>query len=243
MCVCVFCGIRVVVFLLYRELCTQNMKESVKEIEVKTAERWSRPERTLFLVLCASLYFGLCAPLLLTCHMATTKAVVLPKFVLTTAKTMVGLMWGGFVFAAVGDFNKSIVKAIKGEYHLVTGGLYALCRHPNYTGDLVGWTSNGILAVLAGGVLLGTEGAMPILKLIGYVTASVLGVLLLDFVLLGATNRLEKHQKETHGDSERYKAWVEKTWTGFGLPTKNRKVHVEPEIEVEDIPEEGGTGI
>ena len=240
-----FYGVRLCLFLLYRELFTQRMKDSVKRIEAKATARGSRLKRTPFVVSCAGLYFGLCAPLLITSQLGTKGvAVVSNKWVVTAMKVLVASTWGGFIFAALGDFNKSIVKAIKGEDHLVTGGIYQFCRHPNYTGEIFGWTANGLLAIL---VAIATQGAgLSVPKLVGYLAASVLGALGLDFVLVQATGGLEKRQKETYGDSEVYQKWVDTTWPGFETPANIEEVvepHVQPEIEVVDTPDEGGSGI
>ena len=253
----IFYGVRLCLFLLYRELCTQRMKDSVKRIEAKATARGSRLKRTPFVVSCAGLYFGLCAPLLLTSRLVSVTDI--NKWVVLAMKTLVSMIWGGFLFAALGDFNKSIVKAIKGEDHLVTGGLFKLCRHPNYTGEIFGWTANGSLAVLSAIVIAmwQTQSQSPkgkvakimllsVPKLAGYTAASIMGALGLDFVLVQATGGLEKRQKETYGESKVYQEWVDNTWPGFETPATVEEVvdpHVHPEIEVVDTPDEGGSGI
>lgn len=253
----IFYGVRLCLFLLYRELCTQRMKDSVKRIEAKATARGSRLKRTPFVVSCAGLYFGLCAPLLLTAPLANV-VVDINKWVVLAMKTLVSLTWGGFIFAALGDFNKSLVKARKGEDHLVTGGLFSFCRHPNYTGEIIGWTANGLLAIVSALVLAMSQTQSPIKgkaakvmllsvpKLVGYTAASIMGALGLDFVLVQATGGLEKRQKETYGESKVYQEWVENTWPGFETPATVEEVvdpHVHPEIEVVDTSDEGGSGI
>lgn len=243
-----FYGIRLCSFLLYRELFTQKMKDSVKRIEAKATARGSRLKRTPFVLSCAGLYFGLCAPLLLTSQLlvgGTAPVLTQQPWIATAMKALVAMTWGGFIVAALGDFQKSIIKAIKGEDHLVTGGIYAFCRHPNYTGEIVGWTSNGIMALVTAGVLM-TRTTSIVPKFVGYAAASVVGALGLDFVLVQATGGLEKRQKETYGASKEYQSWLESSWPGFMTPTKLDEVvdpPVQPEIEVIDTPDEGGSGI
>ena len=53
-------------------------------------------------------------------------------------QVLVALTWFGMGLGALGDFNKSLVKKLKGEDHLVTGGNFSLFRHPNYTGEMIG---------------------------------------------------------------------------------------------------------
>jgi steroid 5-alpha reductase family enzyme len=235
-----FYGVRLCLFLLYRELSTERMKQSVKNIEAKAKGRGNRWKRTPFVVSCAGLYFGLCAPLLIS---SSANVVVTSKFLQWTLEGLVGLTWLGFLLAAAGDLNKSIVKANKGENHLVTGGIFALCRHPNYSGEMLAWTANGLIALVAAASSKG----IPVTKLVGYLTASVAGALGLDFVLLSATKGLEKKQKETYGETKEYQRWVDSVWSGFVLPATTEALVsppvVKPQIELAETEEETGSGI
>ena len=67
----------------------------------------------------------------------------------------------GFLLGAFGDLNKTIGKAIQGEDALITGGIFRFFRHPNYTGEVIGWLSSmlsGFLAVTLKTVKLSAEG-------------------------------------------------------------------------------------
>jgi protein-S-isoprenylcysteine O-methyltransferase Ste14 len=245
-----FYGIRLCLFLAYREAFVQRIKDSVQRIEEKAKARGSRLKRTPFILSCAGLYFGLCAPVLVTSQVALLSNNNVPKWTMTVLKSLVGCAWGGFLVAALGDFNKSIVKAIKGENHLVTGGLYRFLRHPNYTGEIIGWTANALAAIVAAIATKGV-GIKP-WPLFGYLFASILGAAGLDFVLVQATGGLEKRQKETYGDSEEYKQWVQKSWSGFIPPPQAVEdvidevmdPSVKPEIEPKvNEKEDGGSGI
>lgn len=209
-----FYGIRLCLFLLYRELCTQRMKASVRRIEATAPS--SRLARTPFILSCAVLYFGLCAPLLLTCHLDATTTMSCwqqQRWLLGG----VGCMWGGFGLAAWGDLTKSWVKSRRGEDHLVTGGIYALCRHPNYSGEFLAWTANGLVGVVAAALLL-QQRVLPTWQVGFYAVASVMGAIGLDFIVLAATAGLEKRQQTTYGTLERYHQWIRSTWCGFRLP-------------------------
>ncbi|CAB9526981.1 Isoprenylcysteine carboxyl methyltransferase (ICMT) family [Seminavis robusta] len=240
-CALIFYGVRLSIFLLYRQLCTQRLKDMVERIEDKAKARGGRLQRAPFVLSCAGLYFGLCAPLLISSRVASSQ---IPAWTVKVLKGLVASTWGGFIFAALGDFNKSFVKAIKGEDHLVTGGIYSLCRHPNYSGEFVSWTSNGLIAIVTA---IASKGAgIPTPQLVGYLAASVVGALGLDFVVLGATKGLEKRQKEVYGESADYQTWIESTWAGFELPTAAEEVvdpHVKPEIKMEQTEEDTGSGI
>ena len=43
----------------------------------------------------------------------------------------------GLLFEAVADEQKLVAKRAHGASVPVTGGLYAVCRHPNYLGEIV----------------------------------------------------------------------------------------------------------
>jgi len=43
----------------------------------------------------------------------------------------------GFLLGSVGDLNKTIGKALKGEDELITGFVFRFFRHPNYTGEVI----------------------------------------------------------------------------------------------------------
>jgi len=131
--------------------------------------------------------------------------------------------WGGFLIGALGDLSKSIGKALRGEDALITGGVFRFLRHPNYTGEVIGWTASCIAAFLAatleaasvvssgGSRLAHWKATAPL------VGASVFGALGISFVLGTATAGLEFRQKEKYGDTEEFQEWVKKSWAGFTL--------------------------
>jgi len=238
-----FYGVRLCAFLAYRQLTSRRIKEIQQRIEEKAQSRGGRMKRAPFVLSVAALYFGLCAPLLISSRVTASN---IPAWTAKLLKGLVATTWGGFIFAALGDLNKTLVKTIKGEDHLVTGGLFSFCRHPNYTGEIVAWTANGLIAVIAAAASQGAGLSGP--KLVGYLLASVMGAFGLDFVLVGATKGLEKKQREAYGGTEEYKKWVGSSWCGFELPWSDAAdeivdPHVTPEIEFVDSSEETGSGI
>jgi steroid 5-alpha reductase family enzyme len=118
--------------------------------------------------------------------------------------------WIGFIMAALGDLQKSVVKANKGEDTLVTGGIFRFLRHPNFTGETLGWTSS-FLAALS----VGNWRADALL-----LVASAIGWVGIVFVLAMASTNLEKKQKEKYGDLPEYGKWVERSWAGITLKKK-----------------------
>ena len=120
-----------------------------------------------------------------------------------------GGTWVGFVVAAVGDIHKSIAKARKGDDALVTGGVFSILRHPNYTGEVIGWTCS-VLAAIA------TAWGSYRMHL-GSLAASLFGLAGIVMVLARATKNLESKQAEKYGEQDEYQKWIKKSWVGVTM--------------------------
>lgn len=241
----VFYGIRLNLFLLYREVFVSASKAAVKRIEDKavTKEKESKQNRFFgrvpFILSCSFLYYGLCAPLFITAQLGAAKP--LASWAPKVLQGLVSVTWFGFILAALGDIQKSTIKAIKGEDHLVTGGIYKFFRHPNYTGEIIGWTASCLAGLVAAAM---EDGVVKNFKLASYVLASFFGTAGINFVLSAATNSLENKQKEKYGKLGKYDDWVKNSWSGIKLEKKAQiDSHEEPQLEVSDVDEELGSGI
>lgn len=194
-----FYGTRLDLFLLYRELCIPKFRKFREVIEEKAPA--NRLSRTPFIFSCALLYACLGSPLFVTSTCTT--------FSKATA-VLVACTWIGFVLAALGDLQKSVVKSRKGEDALVTGGVFQFLRHPNFTGETFGWTASFLAAVSIGNWNQNS----------GLLAASAVGWAGIVFVLAMASTNLERKQKEKYGDSSEFEKWVKSSWAGFTLKKK-----------------------
>lgn len=194
-------GARLDLFLLYREVCLERFRKLRDRIEDR-APVGSRLLRLPFILSCSALYGCLATPLW------ATASVILPFWSTTggiqanLARLAVAGTWWGFVLAAVGDVTKSWVKAREGEEQLVTGGVFRWFRHPNYTGEVIGWISSALAAASVGS-------SWPVL------VATCLGVAGIYSVLTMATANLEKKQAEAYGELDEYQEWIRRSWVGF----------------------------
>lgn len=223
-------GVRLNVFLLYRELAIPRFREFREKIEERAVSRGSRLARAPFVLSCSLLYYCMSAPVLLTAQFA-------PATGTPAAAGLAGLvvlMFVGFSVAALGDLTKTWVKARQGEDHLVTTGVFRLLRHPNYTGELLLWTANAAAAVVA----LAGASRMPLLAKLGWLAAAITGAAGISFVLLSAAGNLEAKQAERYADDPRYKAWLAGSWAGPVL----RKKPAEAEAEVDPAAEGSNAG-
>lgn len=265
----IFYGIRLNLFLLYRELFIPRFREFREKIEKRQTDREEEKEdgesdsatssssvtkegeeektsilstvkkrlmnRTPFILSCSVLYQGLISPVYISILKATSLSaennIMLCPISSMVYKSLIGLTWFGFLLAAVGDLTKTAMKGRqqkkkkeeneKKEDYLVTNGVFRFFRHPNYTGEIISWSSSYLASLFlvltsffsssSSGVGVGSYG-VPLLVLLGF-----LGVAGMNFVLLNATKNLEKRQKEKYGGLDEYEKWIETSWCGFSL--------------------------
>jgi steroid 5-alpha reductase family enzyme len=225
----IFYGLRLNSFLLFREICFERFKRMRETIEDRQRKKEDGTgiigkflNRTPFILSCAMLYAGLASSPLISAKLIEMGAAPTCDKAILMYKTLVGLTWFGFALGAIGDVTKSFVKGRKGPDYLVTGGVFSLFRHPNYTGEVIGWSSSFLSSVVA---VLCTSGVkLSVLKTmaapLGLAFVGALGII---FVLGAATTNLEKRQKEKYGESKEYEDWVSSSWSGPKLaPTKKK---------------------
>ena len=201
-------GIRLIAYLLFRELTIPRFREMRERIERNSPK--TRIARTPFILQCAMLYFFMSLPVVITSQVPAPP----PGSMLSR------LSWGalgvsalGLVVNIIGDLHKTIAK-LRGR-SLVMGGLYSFLRHPNYTGELFLWSFSSIVSLL-----VACSAPMWTMKLGLQCAGSVLGAFGIAFILALAATGLERRQREAYG-SNTYDAWVKKTWGGLTLAKKD----------------------
>jgi steroid 5-alpha reductase family enzyme len=199
-----FYGLRLDVFLLYRELCIPKFRKFREKIEEKAAP--NRLARTPFVVSCALLYACMASPLFVTATVASAAANTL------AVKISIGVTWAGFFMAALGDLTKSVGKARRGPDALITGGIFRFFRHPNYTGESIAWTASCMAAFCA--ALADSNSWKTHVYSLMASTVGLAGILL---VLAMATKGLVRKQQEKYGDSDEYQQWIKLSWVGISL--------------------------
>lgn len=197
-----FYGVRLNLFLLFREICIPRFGRLRDQIDARRGGK-SRLSRIPFVVGCAALYAALAAPLLLTSQSVANPSPYLKVCVVTS--------WVGFALGALGDLQKSFVKGMLGENVLVKGGLFARLRHPNYTGEVLGWTASFAASVVVAVADWKQSFAVPL-------AASAFGWLGIVGVLAMAATGLERKQKEKYEFTPGYESWIKNSWAGPTLP-------------------------
>lgn len=241
----IFYGTRLNLFLFIRSKLSSRIQEINKTIEERALSKGNRfLTRTPFIASNGLLYYGLVAPLLFTSQLVTT-ATMIPSWMTIIMKSLISVEMLGFGIAAVGDITKTYVKqSEKNENFLVTSGIFKYLRHPNYTGEIIGWTANYLVGVAAAAyyfICKRQQQAITAYMLTNF-TLMLLGWTGILFVLLSATTNLEVRQKEkyTTGDSK-YSTWINSTWSGWTLSSKPEKKEIE--VNDDEVNESDGSGI
>lgn len=219
-------GARLCLFLAIRSRASQRIQQINENIEKRAKTRGNRFSTRIPLILsCGFLYYGLCVPLLFTWRLCTTTTTTttIPSSFKVLMKILLVIEKLAFTMAAIGDLTKSFVKRKqRNEYFLVTSGLFSILRHPNYTGEIIGWTANALIGVV-GAILLGPRLGPRLavdLVLLGLSWVQILSV------LLRATGNLEARQLKEYGNDEKYQQWIKSSWKGWAIPPKPK---LEPE--------------
>jgi len=207
----IFYGARLCLFLLKRGLGTMTTAKDAT---------WTERLKRLPLILgCAFLYFCMvAAPLRISAHTAATGALMefAPESISSFPKmATVAVGFGGFLLAAIGDWYKSRVKARDGPDKLVTTGPFRYLRHPNYTGEMIGWTCACLILPILQTVSY-SQMAPTIRPYLPWLVSSIVGWSGICFAVLAgeATGGLEKKQKEKYGETPEYKKWIQSSWSG-----------------------------
>ena len=106
--------------------------------------------------------------------------------------------------------------------------IFKYLRHPNYLGEMIGWSANTMCGLIAGTAVLvhlakagGIMYSAMTVSILAPMLGSILGWIGIMFVLLNATTNLEKNQQERYctnnnnNNSEKYRSWIQSSWKGL----------------------------
>ena len=202
----VFYGLRLNSFLLHREIVFPVAVHMMKRRDDSLPKRL---KRLPVITGCSFLYFCMAAgPMRI---LATVDPPATGPVLATLAAG-----FAGFVLAGIGDWYKARIKARDGPNKLVVTGPFRYLRHPNYTGDMLGWTCACLLPALLL-LLSGAGGAGGgLLRSLPWVLASVVGWSGIVFAVYGseATAGLERKHREKYGGTPEYEDWIRRSWAG-----------------------------
>ena len=188
-------GARLAAFLYYRSVTWDEWRERAKNAPEASAKGFAK--QTVVIALCSALYAMMSSPMLW--HAQNANVVNAAKYgaVITAG---LALEWIGVVLEAVADQQKFNFKATdRGKTRWCDVGLYKVCRHPNYLGEILFWLGLYVAGVPA-----------MLTRPVTFVPAS-LGLLFILKLMTSAAKRGDKKQGEKYGDNAEFKAWVNST--------------------------------
>ena len=186
-------GIRLMSYLLMRIFSVKSMEQ-----QGARAEGMSRTKATILGVVVSLLYAFMELPVVYALRVGAARGT--GRRVLQICGLLTCYL--GLIVETVADQQKYSAKrralVAYGDPKFIgpTGGLYAITRHPNYTGEILFW-----LGLFFGGAVC-FEGGNAVAW-----TFSTLGLWGILSIMLGSTKRLEKKQEDMYGKQEKYEKW------------------------------------
>ena len=222
-------GLRLSAFLFFRESTVPRFKKLKQKIEENAPP--NRVARTPFIVSCAALYWWMSFPVFITSSLA--KPLVRGSLIANAVNGCLVVAAMGLAIQITGDTQKYIEKR-KDEKSLVTGGVYSIFRHPNYTGELILWSFSSLA-----GILSATSAFQRTWRALLMSVGSILGAAGIAFILALAATGLEKRQLEEYGHLDAFKEWRKRAWSGLTLPSASKEAradgaHVSNELDAEE---------
>jgi len=189
-----FYGFRLGSFLALR-----NFVNKEKGREMKNFDKTPRLKRIPFAASVALFYSFMITPALYALRAPPVVGTVASKI----AYSGVAIAIGGALLEAIADWHKFFVKQkySSGSTDIFvgpTGGVYRLCRHPNYLGEVMFWL----------GLVVG--GAPSFGKSVTAWVCSLLGMYGIVGIMRNATSRLDKKQEEKYNGQDAYDLWTKK---------------------------------
>ena len=196
-------GVRLASFLLIRELSVKDMTS-----QTKAMDKYSKIQVLPLAAFLGVFYACQVSPVLFSLRRPVTSV-----FGEAVQRCGVILAFLGLVVETVADQHKSLVKKRKNatygdkRFASPTGGLYALCRHPNFLGEIIFWT----------GVCLTPLGHSPV----GCISAGI-GYVGIYAIMEGSAKRLDKKQQKNYGGQAEYEEWKKRVRRSL-LPSLPRR--------------------
>ena len=189
----IFYGFRLGSFLALRSVIVAGKAERIKSCDV-TPRRKRIP-----LALCVALFYAIMTlPVLYACRSGPLEGI---PHVIATAGAVVAVL--GAVMEAIADSHKFLVRRQRSssgsgeEDNFVgpTGGVYQICRHPNYLGELLFW----------GGLFFGGAPTFG-MSVIAWV-ASTFGLFVMYHIIKLLSQRFDRMQFTKYKGQEKYDTW------------------------------------
>ena len=178
-------GLRLGGYLLYREI-KSSAYRSVLSPEMERSKKMPIVAKLSLWIVCAILYTLMTSPIFFRLYNGVSADPML----------WIGLavMVCGVILEMIADYQKSKAKE-KNSRRFVDTGLYSFVRCPNYLGEILLWT---------GMLLTGLTALHGVMQW----SLSVLGYILIIWVMFSGARRLELRQDKNYGSDPEYQKYV-----------------------------------
>ncbi len=186
-------GLRLSLFLIKRELKSKSYKKVFNNIMDETKDKMNVKVKFMIWISVSILYVLQTYPVIYRFVISRK----LSSASLVSAIIGIVLAFIGLLVEMIADIQKTYYK--KKENTFVSKGLYKYVRCPNYLGEIIFWT--GIF--VSGVTIFNTNYISWIFSILGY--------LIIVYVMLNGAKRLEKRQLKNYGNDERFIEYINKT--------------------------------
>lgn len=187
-------GIRLVGFLSYREIKSASYRKTLENVSGKEEKKMPFFVKFIIWISVGVLYIMQTYPVIY--RIGGSFPSVRTGLIAPVVGAVVALL--GLTIEMTADLQKNGAKK-KNPHSFVSTGLYAYVRCPNYLGEIIMW-----IGIFVSGVdIFMTDWISWLI--------SVLGLLLIVYVMVSGAKRLELRQKKNYGSNPDYQKYIEKT--------------------------------
>lgn len=186
-------GCRLAGFLLYREIKSLSYRKTLASATSKQEKGMPVFVKVIIWLSVGVLYVMQTYPVILRVGGSYTSNSIGMIAPLVGA----GIAFIGLLMETIADLQKSAAKKVSNTF--VSTGLYKYVRCPNYLGEIIFWT--GIF--VSGIDIYGYSWASWLISILGYI--------LIVYVMVSGAKRLEKRQNKNYGNDPKYQEYVKKT--------------------------------
>lgn len=188
-------GLRLFGFLLVRELKSASYRKTLEHVAGKEEKKMPVFVKATIWFFCSVMYVMQVHPAFYRMITSTTldqhTGWIVP--LIGAAIALIGL-----VIETMADLQKNAAKK-KDPHRFVSTGLCRFVRCPNYLGEILFWTGT----LVSGCDVFGSSWVAWLISILGY--------LLIVYVMLSGAKRLEKRQNKGYGQDPAYQEYVKKT--------------------------------
>lgn len=187
-------GMRLAGFLLYREIKSASYRKAVEKVTNPSEKKMPFFVKATIWISVSVLYIMQTYPVIFRVGSSLDSSST--KMIAPLIGALIAIV--GLAIETIADLQKNAAKK-KNPHTFVSTGLYSYVRCPNYMGEIIFWT--GIF--ISGVDIYRADWASWLISILGY--------LLIVYVMVSGAKRLELRQKKSYGADSNYVEYIKKT--------------------------------